>query len=68
MTNPKKEIPPEVLSPEEAASYLSISRRTFDRLMYSGEIPYSRVGSLPRVLRADLDAYLARTREERKRA
>ncbi len=49
------------LTPKEAAAYLRISRRNFDRLT----IPRHLLGTrTPRFLRTDLDAYMASRRVE----
>ncbi len=52
---------PAWLTPREAAVYLRISRRNFDRL----KIPRHVLGTrTPRFLRTDLDAYMASRRVE----
>lgn len=50
----------ELLTREEAASYLKVSVRTLDRL----PLPRYYVGRLPRYSMCDLGAYLSGTRTE----
>jgi excisionase family DNA binding protein len=48
-----------LLRPEEVANVLRIGRtRTFD-LLGSGELPVLRIGRVVRVLKADLDRWIA---------
>jgi excisionase family DNA binding protein len=51
----------ELLSVSEVAAYLGVSRPTVYRLMRTGELEYSLVGTRRRVSRVALDAMLART-------
>ena len=45
-------------SRSEAAAFLSISPRTFDRIQEARAIPYVRIGKRRRYLRQDLQNYL----------
>ena len=47
-----------ILSRKEAASYLGISVRTFDRMQIEAAIPFVIVGRRRKYLRRDLEAYL----------
>ncbi len=42
----------------QAAAYLDVSPRTFDRMQTEGQIPYVLVGQRKKYLQRDLDAYL----------
>ena len=44
-----------LLSAEDAAAYLSISPRTFGKLVADGKLPRKKIGSLVRFALADLD-------------
>jgi excisionase family DNA binding protein len=50
------------------AAYLSLSRRTANRLLDEGEIASYKIGALRRIDPVDVDAWLARHREEGRRA
>lgn len=50
----KEENVPEILTADEAAAFLRISKRTLQRL----HIPYAKVGKLRRYLREDVLNYL----------
>ncbi|MCR5414922.1 MAG: helix-turn-helix domain-containing protein [Kiritimatiellae bacterium] len=52
----------EFLSLEEVADFLGVTYQLIYRLVRSGELPAVRLGKLYRVSRADLDAYLMRSR------
>ena len=56
MTKPTK--PVGLLSCEDAAAYLSIGKRTFERLVADGKIKRRRIGAIVRYSVADLDAYI----------
>lgn len=47
-----------VLSTEEAAAYLSISKRTLFRLTRAGDLAHVRIGRALRYRPEDLDAFL----------
>ncbi len=47
-----------LLSAEDAADYLSISTRSFGRLVAAKQIPSRRIGSLARYKLSDLDTYI----------
>ncbi|HEY5855997.1 MAG TPA: helix-turn-helix domain-containing protein [Aldersonia sp.] len=57
-----------VLTTQEAAELLGITRPTFVRLLERGEIPYTRPGRHRRVELADVLAYRERLREIRRSA
>ena len=54
--------PTRLLTPSEAAAFLSISLRTLSRLTASGEVPYARIGGQRRYEMEALLAYVARQR------
>lgn len=56
-----------LLSVDETAMYLGISRRQVYLLLDAGEIPAVRVGSRLRFVPGELLAYLEKHREERVR-
>ena len=57
--------PQVVFTLTEAAQYLRISRTSLYRLMERGEFPVIHVmADAPRILRADLDAFLQRRRDQ----
>ena len=49
-------------SRREAAAYLGVSTRTFDRIQKTKAIAYVRVGQRRRYLQSDLDNYLKSNR------
>ena len=49
-----------LLTREEAADVLKVSRNTMFRLLREGQIRASKVGATWRVRKSDLDRYLAR--------
>jgi excisionase family DNA binding protein len=53
-----------LLSLDQAAAALSLSRRTVQTLIYSAELPSVKVGRSRRVAVADLHAYVDRLRHE----
>ena len=55
--------PPRLLTPSEAAAFLSISLRTLSRLTASGELPYARIG---RQRRYEMEALLAFVASQRR--
>ena len=54
--------PTRLLTPSEAAAFLSISLRTLSRLTASGEVPYARIGGQRRYEMEALLAFVARQR------
>ena len=56
------------LTPEEVAAELRIKVRTLRAMCSRQEIAFHRLGRLLRFSRADLDAFLARSRRETKRS
>ena len=58
--NPKSEIPSkEIMTPREAADYLSVHVRTIYRLAKNGEIPGRKVGGSWRFKKGALDEWLS---------
>jgi len=57
-------IEPAALSVNAATMYLSLSRDRLYELMSSGTIPSLKVGGRRLLLRADLDEFLLRCKEE----
>ena len=56
-----------LLTIEEAASFLAVSRRQVYTLLERGDLPAVRVGTRVRFIPADVRAYLERHREGRPR-
>ncbi len=54
----------EHLSVEEVADELGVTYQLIYRLVRSGELPAARLGKLYRVSRADLNAYLERSKRD----
>lgn len=52
----------QLLSRKQAAKYLGISTRTFDRLQKERLVPYVRIGRRKKYLVSDLDALIAGSR------
>lgn len=51
------------LSPDHAAQYLDVSRRTIDRMVASGELPSLKIGASRRIPKRALREYLDRRLE-----
>jgi excisionase family DNA binding protein len=49
---------------QDAATYLSCSRRHVERLLARGELPRVRLGRSVRIVVADLDRFIAAQRSE----
>ncbi|MFM6998547.1 MAG: helix-turn-helix domain-containing protein [Bacteroidota bacterium] len=58
----------EVLTSQEAADLLGVSRPHLAKLLDRGEIPSHKVGTHRRVLRADVEGFAAQIRLQRGRA
>lgn len=58
----------EFFTAEEIAELLRVTKMTVYRLLNAGAIPYHQVGKAKRIAKADLDAYLAKTRRGGKNA
>ena len=54
----------QLLTPKQVAERLQVSRRTVDRYLAAGIIPYHQVGRLPRIDPKDLAAWLRRNRRQ----
>jgi excisionase family DNA binding protein len=61
---PTAKAAPDLLTPEQAATYLNVSRRWLKRAVYERRLAYTHVGRLLRFERTDLDAMLANNRVE----
>lgn len=61
-THPPPPKPTRLLTPSEAAGYLSISPRTLTRLTAMGDLPHARIGGQRRYELEALLAYVARQR------
>jgi excisionase family DNA binding protein len=56
-TNPELQL--RLLTPGEAAGFLSVSTRTLSRIVQHGDLPIIRVGGSNRFVMEDLQAYVA---------
>ena len=63
MSSPQTEAKTRLLSAEEMARELGVTRTTSYALLWSGTIPSVKVGRLRRVRREDLEAYIEARRE-----
>ncbi len=54
--------PPAILSRRQAADYLDVSLRTFDRLRAEAPLPCVVISRRRKYLKRDLDAYIAERR------
>ncbi len=54
--------PPVILSRRQAADYLGVALRTFDRLRAAAALPYVVIGRRRKFLKRDLDTYVAERR------
>lgn len=57
--NPANAVSQRLFAPNEAATYLSVGRTTVYALMDSGELPFITVGTRRRLIREDLDRFIA---------
>ena len=55
---------PLLLTEDEAATTLAVSKRTLQSLIYSGVLPSVKIGRSRRVAAADLELYVGRLRDE----
>lgn len=60
---PRKYISTNALSLPEAREHLGVSQYLIERLVATGELPSVKIGHLRRVLRADLDSFIAARRK-----
>ena len=60
--SPTAPTPTRLLTPPEAAAFLSISPRTLTRLTGTGDLPHARIGGQRRYELEALLAYVARQR------
>ena len=56
------ELQTRLLTPGEAAGFLSVSTRTLSRIVQQGDLPIIRVGGSNRFTMTDLTDYIARNR------
>ncbi len=54
--------PPVIYSRGQAADYLGVSLRTFDRLRAAAALPYVVIGRRRKFLKGDLDTYVVERR------
>lgn len=59
---PHGDIQPRLLSLEEAAIYLGVSKWTLRDLIFRGDLPHLKIKRRVLVDRADLDAYISRAK------
>jgi excisionase family DNA binding protein len=48
-----------MLTRDDAAAYLAVSKRTLDRLVHAGDIPAYRIGGHRRFRIEDVDSFIA---------
>ncbi len=53
-----------LISIPQASSYLGISKKMVEKLMYRGEIPYYKVGKLVRFRPEEIDFWLSKQRSQ----
>jgi excisionase family DNA binding protein len=61
--NPASHVTPNLLTVDEFAAYINLSRASAWRLLKSGAVPRVRIGGCTRVRPADADALIARSIE-----
>ncbi len=54
---------PEIMKPDEAARYLRMSRKTFDKALHQGRIPHTRFGRCILIPKAALDELIESARD-----
>jgi excisionase family DNA binding protein len=52
-----------LLTRDDTAAYLAVSKRTLDRLIQAGEIPAYRIGGHRRFRIEDIDSFIMRRKE-----
>lgn len=52
-------LPRAMLTRDDAAAYLAVSKRTLDRLVHAGDIPAYRIGGHRRFRIEDVDSFIA---------
>ena len=58
---------PEIMTPEELAGYLRVSRQTIYNLLWRGEIPGMKVGTHWRLKKSDVEKWLSQKGEEKQK-
>lgn len=53
----------EFFTAEEVATMLQVNKVSVYRLLTNGQLPYHQFGKLKRIRRADLEAFLSRSRK-----
>jgi len=56
---------PEIMTPEELAEYLRVSRQTIYNLLWRGEIPGMKVGTHWRLKKSDVEKWISQKGQER---
>ena len=56
---------PEIMTPEELAEYLRVSRQTIYNLLWRGEIPGMKVGTHWRLKKTDVEKWISQKGQER---
>ena len=56
---------PEIMTPEELAEYLRVSRQTIYNLLWRGEIPGMKVGTHWRLKKNDVEKWISQKGQER---
>ena len=56
---------PEIMTPEELAEYLRVSRQTIYNLLWRGEIPGMKVGTHWRLKKTDVEEWISQKGQER---
>jgi excisionase family DNA binding protein len=56
---------PEIMTPEELAEYLRVSRQTIYNLLWRGELPGMKVGTHWRLKKSDVEKWILQKGRER---